>query len=142
MGNGRQELIVNLSGDQKKALGFATWTQVGVSAAGIVAGTGVFTLIKFILTSLTVGAEVAVLIGLFFFTIVITPFLYIAFWPIRDSQGNLLYYMNKQLRINHDFERKEIGTYLNIQTNHQAVNRKLSYAPQIKEGSEEDAAQS
>ena len=86
MGNGRQELIVNLSGDQKKALGFATWTQVGISAAGIVAGTGVFTLIKFILTSLSVGAGVAVLIGLFFFTIVITPFLYIAFWPIIDSQ--------------------------------------------------------
>lgn len=128
MGNGRQELIVDLSGEQKSVLGFATWKQVSISAIGLVLGVIVFTVIKFLLTAIGASASVAVLIALLFFTTAVAPFLYIAFWPIRDRQGNLLYYMSKQIQIDRAFEQNETGTYLNIQTNHHAVNTHLPYA--------------
>ncbi len=126
---GRQVLIVNLSGDQKKVLGFASWTQVSITAAGIILGSIFFTLVKAILTSMNTGAGAAVMAAGIVFVVIAGPFAYVAFRPIRDKQGNLLYYMNKQLEIDYQFERKEIGTYVNIQRPRRAVNRRLPYAP-------------
>ena len=63
--------------------------------------------------------------GFFVFILSAAPFAYVAFRPIRDKQGNLLYYMNKQLEIDYQFHRKELGTYLNIQRPRRAVNRRL-----------------
>ncbi|WP_283586513.1 hypothetical protein [Limosilactobacillus vaginalis] len=133
MNSGRQELVVNLSGAQKNVLGFATWTQVSITAAGIILGSLVFTLVKFLLSAIGLGAGAAVLIALVFFVVVVAPFAYIAFWPIRDKQGDLLYYMNKQIMIDRDFEKNEVGSYLNIQENHHPVNQRLPYAPNRKE---------
>ena len=133
MNSGRQELVVNLSGAQKNVLGFATWTQVSITAAGIILGSLVFTLVKFLLSAIGLGAGAAVLIALVFFVVIVAPFAYIAFWPIRDKQGDLLYYMNKQIMIDLDFEKNEVVSYLNIQENHHPVNQRLPYAPNRKE---------
>lgn len=51
-----------------------------------------------------------------------------AFKPVRDKQGDLLYYENKQIMINRRFLTHEIGTYLNLQPPHHPVNRALPYA--------------
>ncbi|QDR73676.1 hypothetical protein FOD75_11330 (plasmid) [Limosilactobacillus reuteri] len=128
MGEGRRELIVNLSGDQKKVLGFASWTQVSITAVGIILGSIIFTFIRWILTLLGTKGSVAVVIGAIFFAVIVAPFAIIAFRPIRDKQGNLLYYMNKQLIIDYEFERREIGTYLNLQEPKHPVNQRLPYA--------------
>lgn len=133
---GRQVLIVNLSGDQKKVLGFASWTQVSITAAGIILGCIVFTLVKALLNAIGAGAGAAVMSGAICFVVVAGPFAYVAFRPIRDKQGNLLYYMNKQLEIDHQFARKEIGTYVNIQPSRRPINRRLSYAPKYERGEE------
>lgn len=66
MGEGRRELIVNLSGDQKKVLGFASWTQVSITAVGIILGSIIFTFIRWILTLLGTKGSVAVVIGAIF----------------------------------------------------------------------------
>ena len=71
MNSGRQELVVNLSGAQKNVLGFATWTQVSITAAGIILGSLVFTLVKFLLSAIGLGAGAAVLIALVFFVVIV-----------------------------------------------------------------------
>lgn len=55
MGGNKQELIVNLSGAQKKVLGFATWLQVSISAVGIILGCIVFAILNNILTALSMS---------------------------------------------------------------------------------------
>lgn len=127
MGNGKQ-LVVNLSGGQKEVLGFASWTQVKVSAVGIVLGVVMFTLIKFLLTLIGTSSFIAVTVAFLFFLLNAAPFVFIAFYPIRDKDGNLLYYMDKQLMINYRFERQEVGTYLNLHENNHPVNQRFSYA--------------
>lgn len=127
MGGGRQVLIVNLSGDQKKVLGFASWTQVSISAAGVILGSIVFTIISSILGAAGTGSGAAIVIGAIFFVAIIAPFAYVAFKPIRDKQGDLLYYYSKQLMINYRFKRQEIGTYVKIQPNRHPVNARLPY---------------
>lgn len=133
MGDGRQELIVNLSGDQKNVLGFASWTQVSISAIGIVLGTIFFNIVKLFLTAIGVRTGGAILFAFICFAIVAGPFVFVAFYPIRDQQGNLLYHLNKQLIINYQFERREVGTYINYQPAHHAVNASLPYAPKYEE---------
>ena len=125
---------MNLSGDQKKVLGFASWTQVSITAAGIILGSILFTIVKALLSSFNTGAGSAIMAGFFVFILSAAPFAYVAFRPIRDKQGNLLYYMNKQLEIDYQFHRKELGTYLNIQRPRRAVNRRLPYARIRREG--------
>lgn len=137
MGSDRQALIVNLSGDQKKVLGFASWMQVSITAAGIIIGAILFTLVKWGLTAVGTSSAVAVLTGVVIFALVVAPFAYVAFRPIRDKQGNLLYYMNRQLIIDYQFEKREVGTYVKIHKNRHPVNMGLPYAP-IKED-EDDA---
>ena len=124
--NGRQVLIVNLSEDQKSVLGFASWVQVEFTAVGIIVGGILYSLVHAWLKSIGVPTVFSVGIGIFLFACCVAPLAYIAFYPIRDDEGHLLYYMNKQLMINYDFERKELGTYINIQENHHIVNRRFS----------------
>lgn len=131
MGSGKQ-LVVNLSGDQKKVLGFASWTQVNISAAGVILGLVFFTIIKALMTMIGVNSFAAVFIAFVFFCLIATPFIFVAFYPIRDKDGNLLYYMNKQLIIDYNYERREIGTYINQHKNNHPVNRRFSYAPKDK----------
>lgn len=123
----RQPLIVNLSGEQKRVLGFASWGQVSISAAGVILGVILFSIFKALFSFMGAGMGVSVIIGGIAFLVAFVPFAYIAFKPIRDNQGNLLYYESKQLMINRRFEKYEIGTYLNIKTNAHAVNSKLPY---------------
>lgn len=139
MWNEKQELIVNLKGDQKKVLGFASWTQVGITAVGVLLATIVFTLVKGLLSALGLKAAVAVIVAGILFLVIVAPFAYVAFWPVRDAQGNLLYYKSKELIINYQFTRQEIGTYLNIQPPRHPVNMALPYAPKVKESEDEYA---
>lgn len=127
MGSGRQVLIVNLSGDQKKVLGFASWTQVSITGAGIIVGTLLFKLIQWICKLSGAGLGSQVTMASLFFIAAVTPFVYVAFRPIRDKQGDLLYYENKQILINRHFLSREIGTYLNLQFAHHPVNSALPY---------------
>lgn len=52
MNGSRQELIVNLSGEQKKVLGFASWMQVSITAGGVIIGILLFTIISNILKAI------------------------------------------------------------------------------------------
>lgn len=128
MGEGRQVLIVNLSGDQKKVLGYASWTQISITGAGIILGALVFKLIQWICKLSGAGLGSSTTIAGLFFLAVVGPFVYVAFKPVRDKQGDLLYYENKQIMINRRFLTLEIGTYLNLQPPHHPVNRALPYA--------------
>ena len=123
MGNRRQVLTVDLSGEQKNVLGFASWTQVSISAIGIILGVLIFVLAKSMFS--LAGTAVSIGIAAVLFGIVLAPFIYIAFVPIRDKQGNLLYYKYKQLLIDYQYKRTELGTYVNIQSNHYPVNRRF-----------------
>ena len=49
----KRVLIVNLSGDQKKVLGFASWMQVSITAGGIFVGVILYTLVYRLLTGPT-----------------------------------------------------------------------------------------
>lgn len=123
----RQPLIVNLSGEQKRVLGFASWGQVSISAAGIILGVVLFSIFKALFSFAGAGMGTSTIIGGIAFLAAVLPFVYVAFKPIRDNQGNLLYYESKQLMINYRFRRYEIGTYLNVKTNAHAVNSRLPY---------------
>lgn len=125
----RRVLIVNLSGDQKKVLGFASWMQVSLTGAGVFIGVIVYTLVSKILQATGTGTGVSIIVGALFFAGILAPFVYVAFKPVRDKNGNLLYYYNKQLLINYAYERDEIGTYLNIQPKIHSVNANLPYRP-------------
>lgn len=127
MGGSREKLIVNLSGDEKKVLGFASWTQVSITAVGIVIGVIFYTMIHGLLKTLGLGPGLSILISAIFFIIPTVIAAYVAFKPIRDSQQNLLYYLNKQLIIDYNYKRREIGTYINIQPNRRPVNASLPY---------------
>lgn len=127
MGGSRQVLVVNLSGDQKKVLGLASWTQVSITAAGIILGSILFSILNSIMSALGTPGGTSVMIAAIVFAAVAAPFAYVAFKPIRSRQGDLLYYEYKQLRINYDFRRKETGTYINIQRNRHPVNARLPY---------------
>lgn len=127
MGGTREVLIVNLSGDEKKVLGFASWTQVSITAVGVVVGAIFYTLIHGLLKTLGLGPGVSILISAIFFLIAVAPAAYVAFKPIRDSQQNLLYYQSRQLIIDYNYKRREIGTYINIQPNKRPVNSSLPY---------------
>lgn len=123
----RQPLIVNLSGEQKRVLGFASWMQVSITAGGVILGVLLFGIIKAFFTFTGASLGVSIVIAAIGFLIAFVPFAYVAFKPVRDSQGNLLYYQSKQLVINYRFERFEVGTYLNVKTNAHPVNSRLSY---------------
>ncbi|MCR1903903.1 hypothetical protein [Lactobacillus taiwanensis] len=122
MGEERQELIVNLSGDQKKVLGFASWTQVSISAVGIILGVIGFSVIQWLMKLGGAGLGSIVIFGGLVGIVIAAPFLYVAFKPIVDEQNNLLYYEYKQIMINRNFTTKEIGTYLNLQPPRHHVN--------------------
>lgn len=122
MGEDREELIVNISGDQKKVLGFASWTQVSISAVGLILGVIAFSLIHWIMKMGGAGIGSIVIFGGLIFVIIFAPFVYVAFKPITDDQGNLLYYQYKQIMIDRNFETKEVGTYLNLQPPRHRVN--------------------
>ena len=64
MGEDRQQLIVNLSGDQKKALGFASWTQISISAVGLILGVLGFSVIRWLLKMIGAGLGTSVIIAL------------------------------------------------------------------------------
>lgn len=124
MGEDRQQLIVNLSGDQKKALGFASWTQISISAVGLILGILAFSFIRWLLKLIGAGLGVSVIIAGIFFIAIFLPFIYLAFKQVVDEQNNLLYYQYKQVLINRNFKTKEVGTYLNLQPNQHPVNNK------------------
>lgn len=132
MGGTREVLIVNLSGDEKKVLGFASWTQVSITAVGVVVGAVLYTLIHGLLKTLGLGPGVSILISAIFFLVAVAPAAYVAFKPIRDSQQNLLYYQSRQLIIDYNYKRREIGTYINIQPNKRPVNSGLPYVVKRK----------
>lgn len=132
MGGTREMLIVNLSGDEKKVLGFASWTQVSITAVGVVIGAIFYTLIHGLLKAIGLEPGVSILISAVFFLIAVTPAAYVAFKPIRDSQQNLLYYESRQLIINYNFKRQEIGTYINIQPKRRPINSGLPYVVKRK----------
>lgn len=132
MGGTREVLIVNLSGDEKKVLGFASWTQVSITAVGVVVGAIFYTLVHGLLKTLGLGPGVSILISAIFFLIAVAPAAYVAFKPIRDSQQNLLYYQSRQLIIDYNYKRREIGTYINIQPNKRPVNSSLPYVVKRK----------
>lgn len=125
----KRVLIVNLSGDQKKVLGWASWMQVSLTGAGIFVGVIMYTLISKLLQAMGANTGVSVIFGAIFFLIVLVPFVFVAFKPVRDKHGNLLYYYNKQLLINYAYQRDEIGSYLNIQPKRHSVNADLPYRP-------------
>lgn len=127
MGGNKQELIVNLSGAQKKVLGFATWLQVSISAVGIILGCIVFAILNNILTALSMSGGMAIIVAGTAFIAVVVPFAVIAFKPIRDKQGDLLYYESTQLLINYRYSRREVSTYVNIQPHRHPVNADLPY---------------
>lgn len=127
MGGSRQVLIVNLSGTQKKVLGFASWLQVGITASGIILGSVIYTILNNILLSIGTGVGASIVIAGMAFVAVLVPFGIVAFKPIRDKQGDLLYYESTQLMINYRFLRREVGTYINIQPNRHPVNARLPY---------------
>lgn len=141
MGSGKQ-LVVNLSGEQKKVLGFASWKQVNISAAGLILGVIVFTVIKVLLSLIGTSTAASVFIAFVFMALVTGPFVFVAFYPIRDKDGNLLYYMSKQLQIDHNFERREVGTYLNLHENNHAVNQRFHYARILEEDDDLDDEES
>lgn len=124
MGEDRQQLIVNLSGDQKKALGFASWTQISISAVGLILGVLGFSVIRWLLKMIGAGLGTSVIIAGLIFIAIFAPFAYLAFKPVVDDQNNLLYYQYKQVLINRNFLTKEIGTYLNLQPNQHNINNK------------------
>lgn len=138
MGEGRRTLIVNLSGDQKSFLGLASWSQIGITGAGVFLGCLVFTLIKWLIKASGAGLGTQVTTAGFFFIICVAPFAYYAFTPVRDKNDNLLYYKSYQLKVDHNFLSKEIGTYVNIQHPTHKVNTALPYARpyNFDEGSE------
>lgn len=127
MGGSRQVLIVNLSGEQKKVLGFASWSQVSMVAAGLILGSLVYSILNSILLAMGLGGGTAIVIAGMAFVAVLAPLAIIAFKPIRDKQGDLLYYQSTQLLINYRFLRREVGTYINIQPNRHPVNARLPY---------------
>ena len=104
----RQPLIVNLSGEQKRVLGFASWGQVSISAAGIILGVVLFSIFKALFSFAGAGMGTSTIIGGIAFLAAVLPFVYVAFKPIRDNQGNLLYYESKQLMFNYRFIRYDI----------------------------------
>ncbi|MDE7056136.1 hypothetical protein [uncultured Lactobacillus sp.] len=122
MGEERQELIVNISGDQKRVLGYASWTQVGISAVGIILGILGFSIIHWIMKLGGAGIGSIAIFGGLLFAVIASPFFYIAFKPITDSQHNLLYYEYKQILIDRNYLTKEVGTYLNLQPRRHKVN--------------------
>ena len=128
----KRVLIVNLSGDQKKVLGFASWMQVSITAGGFFVGVIFYTLIYKLLQAMGAGTGVSIIAGAIVFACIQGPLLYIAFKPVRDKNGNLLYYYYKQLLINYAYERDEIGTYLNIQQKIHSVNADLPYRPKYR----------
>ena len=130
MGGSRQVLIVNLSGEQKKVLGLASWSQVGIATGGIILGTIIFTIVNNILQAIGTGSGSSIVISAMFFIAVAAPFGVVAFKPIRDKQGDLLYYEFTQLMINYRFPRREVGTYVNVQPNRHPVNARLPYVVQ------------
>ena len=73
------------------------------------------------------GGGTAIVIAGMAFVAVLAPLAIIAFKPIRDKQGDLLYYQSTQLLINYRFLRREVGTYINIQPNRHPVNARLPY---------------
>lgn len=123
----RQPLIVNLSGEQKRVLGFASWMQVSITAGGVILGVLLFGIFKALFSFVGASIGVSIIVATIVFLVAFVPFAYVAFKPIRDSQGNLLYYESKQLVINYRFTRFETGTYLNVKTNAHAVNSRLPY---------------
>lgn len=127
MNGSRQELIINLSGEQKKVLGFASWMQVSITAAGIIVGILLFTIISNILKAIGTGSGSSTVIASLFFAAAAAPAAYIAFKPIRDKQGDLLYYESTQLLINYRYLRREVGTYINFQPHKHQVNERLPY---------------
>lgn len=130
MGGSRQVLVVNLSGEQKKVLGYASWLQVSITATGIILGSIVFTILNNMMLAFGTGSGTSIIISGMVFVAVVTPFVVIAFKPVRDKQGDLLYYQSTQMLINYRFLRREVGTYLNIQTNRHPVNARLPYVVQ------------
>ena len=128
----KRVLIVNLSGDQKKVLGFASWMQVSITAGGIFVGVILYTLVYRLLQAMGAGTGVSLIFGAIFFVAVVAPLAYVAFKPVRDKHGNLLYYQYKQLLINYSYERDEIGSYLNIQPKLHSVNADLPYRPKFR----------
>lgn len=125
----RRVLIVNLSGDQKNVLGFASWTQVTITAVGIGLGIIIYTLMFKLLTLFGISTGVAIIVGAIMMAIVIAPFIYLAFFPVRDKDGHIIYYKNKQLMIDYFYNKQEKGTYLNIQPKIHSVNANLPYRP-------------
>ena len=77
-----------------------------------------------------VSSGTAIVFSAMFFVATVVPFAVIAFKPIRDKQGDLLYYEDTQLLINYRFLRREVGTYINIQPNRHFVNERLPYFKQ------------
>ncbi|QNQ82952.1 hypothetical protein FP435_00165 (plasmid) [Lactobacillus sp. PV037] len=126
MDNGRQKVIVDLSGEQKEVLGFATWTQVAISGTGLILGVIVFQLVRWFLKVVGAGVVASVTTGAIFFVIVLTPFIILAFIPVKDKNGNVLYYKIKQIQINRNFLKDEVGTYINIQPRYD-VRSDISY---------------
>ncbi len=124
MGEDGQTLIVDLSGDQKSVLGFATWKQVSISAVGLIFGALAFSLVRWLFSLMGAGLGTSVIFAGTVFAIILLPFVYVAFKPIKDAQNNILYYEYKQLIIDRNFKEKEIGTYINIQPNTHVVNKR------------------
>lgn len=130
MGGSRQILVVNLSGQQKKVLGFASWLQVSITAAGLILGSIAFTILNNIMLAVGTGSGASIVISGMVFVAIVAPFVVIAFKPVRDKQGDLLYYQSTQMLINYRFLRREVGTYINIQPNRHPVNARLPYVVQ------------
>lgn len=129
----RESLIVDLSGDQKNVLGFASWTQVSITAIGMILGIIAFSLINGFFSLIGTSGGVATLFGFIGLCIFLGPAAYIAFVPVRTKQGDLLFYKYKQILINYNFERNEIGTYINIKKPQHQVNSRFSYVQWKKE---------
>lgn len=135
--NTQRQLIVNLSGDQKRVLGIASWRQVGLTATGGIIGAILFVLTNKFLGFIGVPVTWSIIVGTIMFGLSVAPLAYIAFWPIRDNDGNLLYYKSTQLRIDYEFERNQIGTYLNIQPRREPVRvppKRKKLSDRLKEG--------
>ena len=122
----RQMLVVNLKGDQKSIFGIATPKQVSISTIGVIIGVILYTVCYKLMKSTGVSLGICLIFGGLLFFLAAAPFMYVAFKPIRDSQGNILYYLYTQLKI--DFYAKyEVGTYINLQEPKHPVNTALSY---------------
>lgn len=136
MGESRQILIVDLSGDQKSFLGYASWKQVGITGAGIFLGCIIFSFIKWLCKLSGAGLGTQVATASFFFILIVAPFAYLAFVPVRDNYGDILYYKWKQVMIDRNFLKKEVGTYINLQHPIHPVNSALPYAIHFHEEEE------